>query len=240
MLNSEELTDLHESILRAQADRNHDDRTILHGGDDGTGGYTPIAMAQAPAGGTASLHWVHSNHLGVPLLTTDATGATSTPSAYTDLGFPGQTRTLADLWYNRYRDYDPTTGRYIQADPIGLEGDVNPYGYATGNPLSNIDPDGLKQITRAARGPNLTAQTLNLPRGPLLRTPQWRPPEGRGGGVSVVSRPGAPTSGHLQAAQADAFGICLRPGQEGYRYQHVAYVHNFASGRRYFGMGKWN
>ena len=52
----------------------------LHGGDDGTGGYTPIAMAQAPAGGTASLHWVHSNHLGVPLLTTDATGTAATPT----------------------------------------------------------------------------------------------------------------------------------------------------------------
>ena len=114
----------------------------LHGGGDGTGGYTPIAMAQAPAGGTASLHWVHSNHLGVPLLTTDATGTASTPTGHTALGFPGQTRTLADLWYNRYRDYDPTTGRYSQANPIGLEGDVNPYGYAGANPLKHIDPWG--------------------------------------------------------------------------------------------------
>ncbi len=209
----------------------------LHGGDDGTGGYTPIAMAQAPAGGTASLHWVHSNHLGVPLLTTDATGTASTPTGHTALGFPGQTRTLADLWYNRYRDYDPTTGRYIQADPIGLDGDVNPFGYASANPLKFVDPDGLKQVTRAARGPNPAARQLNLPQGPHLRVPQWRPPESRGGGVSVVSRPGTPSSGYLQAAQADAFGICLRPGQEGYRYQYVAYVHNFASGKRYFGMG---
>ena len=115
----------------------------LHGGGDGTGGYTPIAMAQAPTGGTASLHWVHSNHLGVPLLTTDATGTASTPTGHTALGFPGQTRTLADLWYNRYRDYDPTTGRYIQADPIGLEGGSNSYAYALGNPLKNIDPEGL-------------------------------------------------------------------------------------------------
>ncbi len=79
----------------------------------------------------------------MPLLTTDATGTASTPTGHTALGFPGQTRTIADLWYNRYRDYDPTTGRYIQADPIGLEGGSNAYAYASGNPLKFIDPDGL-------------------------------------------------------------------------------------------------
>ena len=61
-------------------------------------------------------------------------------------GFPGQSRTLADLYYNRYRDYDPTTGRYIQADPIGLNGGANVYGYVGGNPVNWVDPDGLEKI----------------------------------------------------------------------------------------------
>jgi uncharacterized protein RhaS with RHS repeats len=55
-------------------------------------------------------------------------------------------RTYADLYYNRYRDYDPTTGRYIQADPIGLDGGDNAYLYAMGNPVRWVDPLGTNTI----------------------------------------------------------------------------------------------
>jgi len=45
--------------------------------------------------------------------------------------------------YNYFRTYDPTTGRYITADPIGLEGGLNTYTYVGGNPLRWVDPFGL-------------------------------------------------------------------------------------------------
>jgi RHS repeat-associated protein len=46
--------------------------------------------------------------------------------------------------YNYFRDYDPTIGRYVQSDPIGLEGGVNTYSYVGNSPLVGIDPFGLK------------------------------------------------------------------------------------------------
>jgi RHS repeat-associated protein len=114
------------------------------GGDDGMAGYAPLAVA-TPAG----LNWVYGNHLGVPILITDNLRNVVTPG-YMLVGFPGQTRTLADLYYNRYRDYDPTLGRYIQADPIGLSGGANPYLYANGNPIGQTDSAGLSPGGAAA------------------------------------------------------------------------------------------
>lgn len=121
--------------------------TGTFGGDDGLGGYMPLAVAANDNQGISQLSWVHGNHMGVPALMTDATGTElSFPTSYALPGFPGQSRTLADLYYNRYRDYDPTTGRYTQADPIGLEGGANPYLYAEANPLRFADPLGLEKI----------------------------------------------------------------------------------------------
>ena len=61
-----------------------------------------------------------------------------------DLRFPGQQYDGATGYhYNWMRDYDPATGRYLQADPLGLGGGLARYAYSRGNPLNLVDPLGL-------------------------------------------------------------------------------------------------
>jgi len=54
--------------------------------------------------------------------------------------------------YNYFRDYDPASGRYVESDPIGLNGGINTYGYASGAPTSRLDPLGLTDVYRGPGG----------------------------------------------------------------------------------------
>lgn len=48
-----------------------------------------------------------------------------------------------ELQYNRARYYDPTTGRWISQDPLGLgAGDSNLYRYVNNSPVDGVDPSG--------------------------------------------------------------------------------------------------
>ncbi len=47
------------------------------------------------------------------------------------------------LYYNHYRYYDPSTGRYTTPDPLGLRGGENLYGYVNQQPNQYNDPQGL-------------------------------------------------------------------------------------------------
>ena len=119
----------------------------------------PLAIVDA----AGSISYILNDQIGQPQKMLDASGTTtwqrnsgifgdtvSQPVGTTAANpqrFPGQQfDPNTTLHYNYFRDYDPATGRYIEADPIGLRGGPNLYAYVDGNPVSQVDPLGLETI----------------------------------------------------------------------------------------------
>ncbi|SIR02135.1 RHS repeat-associated core domain-containing protein [Marinobacterium stanieri] len=128
-------------------------------------GTQPLAVIHSgPA--SAVVYYIHTDHLNTPQVVSDNQGTVVWRADYDAFGqasvapgsiltfnlrFPGQYfDSETGLHYNYYRDYDPSTGRYIQSDPIGLEGGLNTYAYVGGNPLSYVDPEGLRGLPNSA------------------------------------------------------------------------------------------
>jgi RHS repeat-associated protein len=117
----------------------------------------PLALVTGTVA-TPQFAYVHTGQIGEPLMATDASQAKlwdvaldpwgnvqtlATASITQDLRFPGQwMQGESGLAQNGMRDYDPTLGRYIEADPIGLAGGSNLFAYANSNPLKYTDPTG--------------------------------------------------------------------------------------------------
>jgi RHS repeat-associated protein len=134
------------------------------------------------------LGFYHCDHLGTPQEITDEEGNIAWSAQYKawgeakellnktaqNAGFKNPLRFQGQyfdhetgLHYNRFRYYDPETGRFISKDPIKFEGGLNLFQYVP-NPIDWIDPWGLKYKSQG-RSPNViggkdkaTASTQNI------------------------------------------------------------------------------
>ncbi|HEY7642943.1 MAG TPA: RHS repeat-associated core domain-containing protein [Steroidobacteraceae bacterium] len=132
----------------------------------------PVATLR-PNGAGVNLFYVHTDHLNTPRRISrpsdnvvvwrwdsDPFGTTaanqdpdvdSTLFAY-NLRFAGQYfDPETGLDYNIMRDYDAVVGRYVEADPMGLTGGPNLYGYVSGNPVVAIDQLGLYEGSKVPK-----------------------------------------------------------------------------------------
>jgi RHS repeat-associated protein len=119
------------------------------------------ASAQA-----ANIAYIHSDHLGSPQKMTDPSQALTWDAQFDPFGeeflisgsavqpnrFPGQYADAESGYsYNYFRDYEPSIGRYLQSDPVGLEGGINSYAYVDSNAVRFTDPRGLDDADSGGR-----------------------------------------------------------------------------------------
>jgi RHS repeat-associated protein len=76
--------------------------------------------------------------------------------------------------YNFYRTYDPTTGRYLETDPIRESVRANAYEYANSDSVNFLDPNGLAPFRNTTSKP--IAASGN--------------PKGQGSQVPIIVHPG--------------------------------------------------
>lgn len=144
-----ESTFLWNQDVLLQENRNKIQKTYIYEPNS----FKPLAFLQ-----DEKVYYYHLDHLGTPQEITSDEGEVVWSARYkaygnvaqkdvelveNNLRFQGQYYDEeTGLHYNRHRYYDPTYGRFINQDPIGLAGGDNNYQYAS-NPVSWIDPLGL-------------------------------------------------------------------------------------------------
>jgi RHS repeat-associated protein len=124
------------------------------------GTFAPVAKVEGD-----KRYAVVCDHLGAPRMLLDEAGAVAWTARYDLYGvrqraaqkthchlrWPGQYEDEeTGLYYNRFRYYDPDSGRYISQDPIGLMGGLALYQYVP-DPLASIDPWGLESCDKLTR-----------------------------------------------------------------------------------------
>ena len=139
------------------------------------------------SGGAPSFYAVTMGQNGEPQLMTGPTGAVAwngylapggqwnafqAPTLGINQRYPGQwdeseiSTSTNGTYDNGQRIYQAYMGRYLSADPLGIDAGPNPYAYVDGDPLNLTDPEGLKIVG---------CKTGDCPSSPPSNDPSWRP-----------------------------------------------------------------
>lgn len=133
------------------------------------------------------------------------------------------------LVYNHFRYYDPANGLYISPEPLGLEGSLCPYAYASSRPLDMVDVTGLdeRMWTRITRndGSCVYGHSQGRQSGDLHPAVQAALPRQNARGPNSNTNPNAcaephALSNHLHDYESRPPGLperSCRPGDPGWR-----------------------
>jgi RHS repeat-associated protein len=122
---------------------------VLSGADLPTGLLFPLTNVQgsiealAKLDGTSDTLLAYSPYGG---LLDQSDPSSVNPGLFSFVGALGVQDEGDGLFYMRNRFYDATSGRFLQRDPIGLDGGANLYAYASSNPMSFVDPFGTDSV----------------------------------------------------------------------------------------------
>ena len=128
-------------------------RRFAHGAgtDEPVGWYEGVNAARAPL----------TDERGTAIAFADSSGNGVAIDTYDEYGIPrssnlGRFQYTGQAWlpelglfYYKARFYSPTMGRFMQTDPIGYNGGMNPYNYVGSDPINFTDPLGLYPVCRS-------------------------------------------------------------------------------------------
>ncbi|MEN9390242.1 MAG: hypothetical protein RLZZ283_342 [Candidatus Parcubacteria bacterium] len=148
----------------------------------GTGFFDDIKLVNVSGGGggggSATITYIHTDHLGGTQITTDSTGAATSTTSYYPYGadrvatgpqdqktyIGGYRDSETTMSYLNARYYEGSRGQFLSQDPVfwevGQTADgksvltnpqlQNSYSYAGNNPIKDKDPDGRCPVCAAA------------------------------------------------------------------------------------------
>jgi RHS repeat-associated protein len=183
MQNPPQFVPLTETWTDYDGDESYGDYTVS-GGEVTNAQSFELGLASVipwTAAGGASTSYLHNDLIGTLRDASGLPGTSGVPRVFTAFGEPVsgpmERYGYAGSWGYQAHDelpylhvgaryYDPSSGRFLQRDPIGLSGAIALYQYTDGSPTQSIDPTGHSTLDIKVIYPS-------KPKLPKVRIP-WR------------------------------------------------------------------
>ncbi|MGI8931924.1 MAG: RHS repeat-associated core domain-containing protein, partial [Sphingomicrobium sp.] len=116
-------------------------------------------LVEYDGAGTSARTWLHADERNSVIALSNGAGNASAINRYDEFGKPqstnlGRFQYTGQMWlpeigvyHYKARIYSPTLGRFLQTDPIGMQGGINLYAYVGNDPVNWTDPFGWDQCS---------------------------------------------------------------------------------------------